>query len=113
MFWRGTRLIFSNGAGRPYESGSLVNRVLHPVLKALGLPMTGWRAFRRSVATALSELREPVRTAQQMLGHSSPQTTLAFYIQSAEESQRRAMRNLERIMFPNVPEFEEGRVLTN
>ena len=106
-------LVFSNGAGKPYESGSLVNRVLHPTLKALGLPMTGWRAFRRSVATALSELREPVRTVQQMLGHSSPQTTLAFYIQSAEESQRRAMGNLERIMFPNVPEFEAGGVLTN
>lgn len=75
--------------------------------------MTGWRAFRRSVATALSELREPVRTAQQMLGHSSPQTTLAFYIQSAEESQRRAVLNLERIMFPNVPGFETGGVLTN
>ena len=106
-------LVFSNGAGGPYESGSLVNRILHPVLKSLGLPMTGWRAFRRSVATALSELREPVRTAQQMLGHSSPQTTLAFYIQSAEESQRRAVLNLERIMFPNVPGFETGGVLTN
>src|SRR5271156_749379 len=94
-------------------SRGLVNRVLHPVLKALGLPMTDGGHSRRSVATALSELREPVRTAQQILGRSSPQTTLAFYIQSAEESERRAMRNLERIMFPNVPEFEASGVLTN
>jgi integrase len=106
-------LVFSNGAGKPYESGSLVNRVLHPTLKALDLPMTGWRAFRSSVATALSELGEPVRTAQQMLGHSSAQTTLAFYIQSAEEYQRRAMTNLERVMFPNVLKFESGGALTN
>ena len=68
-------------------------------------PMAGWRAFRRSVATALSELREPVRTAQQVLGHSSPHTTLAFYTQSIEESQRRAVSKLEEVMFPSVPKL--------
>ena len=69
--------------------------------------------FRRSVATMLSEMREPVRTTQQVLGHSSPHTTLAFYTQSAEESQRNAISKLEAIMFPSVPKFEERRPLTN
>jgi hypothetical protein len=31
------------------------------------------------IATALSELREPVKTAQQVLGHTSPETTLRIY----------------------------------
>jgi integrase len=52
-------------------------------------------------------MREPVRTAQQLLGHSSPHTTLTFYAQSIEESQRNAISKLEEIMFPNVPKFEE------
>jgi integrase len=84
-------LVFPNAVGNPYEPNNLVMRVLHPTLNALGLTKTGWRAFRRSVATALSEMREPVRTAQQTLGHASAQTTLAYYVQTVEESQRRAI----------------------
>jgi integrase len=93
-------LVFPNAVGNPYEPNNLVMRVLHPTLNALGLTKTGWRAFRRSVATALSEMREPVRTAQQILGHASAQTTLAYYVQTVEESQRSAILRLEKIMFP-------------
>jgi integrase len=53
-------LVFPNAVGQPYEAGNLLKRVLYPALAALGLPKTGWRVFRRSVATALSEMREPV-----------------------------------------------------
>jgi integrase len=104
-------LIFPNAKGKPYEPNNLLKRVLHPTLCSLGIPRTGWRTFRRSVATALSEMREPVRTAQQVLGHASAQTTLAYYVQSVEESQRNAITRLERILFPNVPKFEEGSSL--
>jgi len=106
-------LVFPNANGKPYEAANLLRRVLHPVLAKCGLPRTGWRVFRRSVATALSEMREPVRTTQQVLGHSSPQTTLAFYTQSVEDSQRIAISKLERILFPNVPKFGEGPSLIN
>jgi integrase len=98
-------LVFPNAVGQPYEAGNLLKRILYPAFAALGLPKTGWRVFRRSVATALSEMREPVRTTQQVLGHSSPQTTLAFYVQSVEESQREAIGRLEEQMSPNVPKF--------
>jgi len=106
-------LVFPNAVGKPYEPNNLVKRVLHPALSSLGLPKTGWRAFRRTVATALSEMREPVRTAQQVLGHSSAQTTLAYYVQSVEESQRSAITRLEKIMFPSVPKFEKGSSLSH
>ncbi|HLZ91635.1 MAG TPA: hypothetical protein VKQ28_07955 [Candidatus Acidoferrum sp.] len=45
-------------------------------------------------------MREPVRTAQQVLGHASAQTTLAYYIQSVEQSQRSAVTRLEESMMP-------------
>jgi integrase len=102
-------LVFPNARGKPYEPNNLVMRVLHPTLNALGLTKTGWRAFRRSVATALSEMREPVRTAQQILGHASAQTTLAYYVQSVEESQRNAIARLEKIMSPIVPKCSQVR----
>jgi len=41
-------------------------------------------------------------TTQQVLGHSSPQTTLAFYVQSVQESQRETIGRLEKQMFPNL-----------
>jgi integrase len=44
---------------------------------------------------------EPVRTAQQILGHASAQTTFAYYVQSVEELQRSAILRLEKIMFPS------------
>lgn len=106
-------LVFPNADGKPCEAANLLRRLLHPALAQCGLPKTGWRVFRRSVATALSEMREPVRTTQQVLGHSSPHTTLAFYTQSVEESQRNAISRLEQIMFPTVPKSEETLQLTH
>lgn len=50
------------------------------------------------MATVLSEIREPVRTAQQVLGHSSPHTMLVFYTQAVEDLQRNAISRLERIL---------------
>jgi len=99
-------LVFPNAVGKPYEPNNLVQRVLRPAMRSLGLPETGWRGFRRAVATALGELREPVKTAQQVLGHSSPETTLGIYAQFVEESERRTMLKLEELMFPNIPTFD-------
>jgi integrase len=100
-------------AGKPYDAGNPARRILSPVLKTLGLPNAGWRAFRRSVATALSELHEPVRTAQQVLGHSSPTTTLVFYTQTEEKSQRHALSKLEELLFPTVPKSSNPEELIN
>jgi|ERR1700674_863437 integrase len=95
-------LVFPNAVGQPYDAGNLLKRILYSAFAALGLLKPRWRVFRRSVAAALSEVREPVRTTQQALGHSSPQATLAFYVQSGEESQREAIGRLEEPMFPNL-----------
>ena len=105
--------VFPNDAGNPCEHGTPLHRVLHPVLATLGLRKTGWRASRRSVAIALSEMKEPVRTAQQVLGHSSPDTMLAFDVKSVEESQRQAINESENAMFPNVPKSKEGSSLNS
>jgi integrase len=105
-------LVFCDAAGKPYDAGNLARRILSPVLKTLGLPNAGWRTFRRSVATALSELHELVRTAQQVLGHSSPTTTLAFYTQTEEKSQRDALSKLEEL-FPTVPQSSNPEELIN
>ena len=64
--------------------------------------------YDRLVTGLKPDMRKPVRIAQQVPGHSSPLTTLAFYTQSVENSHRSAVSSLEEIMFPNL-----GRVPAN
>src|ERR1700683_3404489 len=57
----------------------------------LGLPVVGWHSFRHTHATLLGEVGEPLRTAQAILGHSDPKTTLNVYTHAIPESQKRAV----------------------
>src|SRR5881394_2938977 len=60
-------------------------------------PVGGFFAGRWQLLS--SEMREPVSTAQQVLGHSSPNTTLTF-TQSVADSGNGPQSKLERILFP-------------
>jgi len=77
---------------------------------------SGWAAVRRLERIRGEEERADQRD-QEARGASGgnrsplPQTTLAYYVQSVEESQRSAITRLEKIMFPTVPKFEDGSLL--
>ncbi|PYU60925.1 MAG: hypothetical protein DMG56_14590 [Acidobacteria bacterium] len=76
----------------------------------------GGRFLYTSMDSALRRRRADQRD-QEARGASGgnrsplPQTTLAYYVQSVEESQRSAITRLEKIMFPTVPKFEDGSLL--
>ena len=44
---------------------------------------------------------------QEQLGHKDAQTTLNVYIHNFPESRRRAVNNLESVLFPSVPKSGE------
>ena len=77
---------------------------------------SGWAAVRRLERIRGEEERADQRD-QEARGASGgnrsplPQTTLAYYVQSVEESQRSAITRLEKMMFPTVPKFEDGSLL--
>lgn len=48
------------------------------------------------VATLLSDVGEPLRTAQAQLGHASLSATAEIYVQAVPASQRAAIEKLER-----------------
>ncbi|HEY3627870.1 MAG TPA: tyrosine-type recombinase/integrase [Terracidiphilus sp.] len=50
----------------------------------------GWHTFRRSFATLLYSSEQDVKTAQELMRHSSPVMTLGVYAQAITSSKRAA-----------------------
>ena len=55
----------------------------------------------------LTDLGVPVKIAHKQLGHATVETTLNIYTHAIPETHRRAVEDLERVLFPNVPKFGE------
>jgi len=103
-------LVFSTRRGTPIRPDNVLKRVIHPACERLKIPRVGWHAFRHTHATLLSELGEPVKVAQAILGHADIQTTLGTYTHSVPESERRAEERLaELVLDPNGPKFEKAQ----
>ncbi|MCI0724359.1 MAG: site-specific integrase [Acidobacteria bacterium] len=106
-------LVFATRKQTPLNPRNLLNRVLRPACKELGLPAVSWHSFRHTHATLLGEVGESLKTAQAILGHSDLETTLNIYTHAIPDSQRRAVEKVAAILFPNVPksavQAETGR----
>jgi integrase len=100
-----TSYLFAGSSGKPLNPVSMCQRVLQPALAALGLPKVSWHCFRRTLATWLSEQGTQIKTTQELLGHSSVNTTLEYYVQSLTESRRQAIEQVGHLMDPNGPQF--------
>ena len=97
-------LVFPSRRGTPIRPDNVLERVIHPVCDRLGRLRVGWHVFRHTHATLLSELGEPVKVAQAILGHADIETTLSVYTHSVPESERRAEEKLaELVLDPNGP----------
>jgi integrase len=95
--------VFGGSEGKPLNAVSMCQRVLQPALSALGLPRVSWHCFRRTLATWLSEQGTQIKTTQELLGHSSVNTTLEYYVQSLTESRKQAIEMIGRLMDPIGP----------
>lgn len=91
-------LVFATKRGTPYSYKNLHRRVLSPACEAAGILPIGWRAFRHTHATLLSELGESAKTTQAQLRHSSVQTTLGVYTHAVPETQRVAVERLQHLL---------------
>jgi integrase len=72
---RTTGFLFQNSAGKPLAQSNVLRRNLHPVLKALGVPKSGFHSFRRFRATHLSESRVPESLRKFWMGLSETNQT--------------------------------------
>lgn len=110
---RPDHLVFCDEKGQPLNPQRILDEVVYPACDRLGLPRVGWHVFRHTHATLLGDLGESIKTTQALLGHSDLGTTLSVYTHAVPESQRRAVAKLDRVLFPNVPNFAAVSELTH
>jgi integrase len=99
-------LLFPNRDGsRPRKRESIVEYVLKPILRKLGIPEKdcGLHAFRHGLATELAEASVPITVLQQQLRHADVKTTLRVYAHAIPESQRVAMERAALSIGTEVP----------
>src|SRR5262249_26467855 len=105
-------LVFANRGCGPYRESNLLERVIQPAAKAVGLGRVTWHQLRHVHASLLHDLGVRPKVAQKQLGHATIETTLNVYTHVVQDTHRKAIENLERVLFPNVPKLvgqEEGR----
>jgi integrase len=99
--------LFEGGSSKPLDPRNLAKRQLHPVLDRLGIPRFSWHRLRKLHSTYLGDMSVSPRIMQAQLGHADAALTLNIYTQIIPESQRKAIENLEALLFRNVPREKE------
>ena len=101
-------LVFGNRQCEPFRESKVLTRVLQPAAVEAGLGRVTWHQFRHIHSSLMSDLKVPVKIAQEQLGHASIQTTLNIYTHVVDASHRAAIEQLERQLFPTVPKSQEA-----
>ncbi len=70
---RTSGLVFRTRKGTPLRHSYVIRKVLHPVLKRLGIPRCGLHAFRHGRVSYLVENNTPMETIRAWIGHGSDQ----------------------------------------
>lgn len=73
----------------------LAQRVVRPVVQAIGLEWYGWHGFRRDIASNLYELGANEKIVQRILRHAKPHVTKDRYIKAFDSAVLAAMKSLE------------------
>ena len=92
-------LVFATREGLPLDRRNLLRKHVKPAARKLGLPNVTWHLLRHCYATMLDSLGTPVGTMQSLLGHSAPEITREVYLHAIPEEQRRAVCNVEKLIF--------------
>jgi integrase len=93
------------GGTQPYWPNTFLKRYVQPAAQRLGIgKRVGWHTFRRSFATLLYANENDVKTAQELMRHSTPIVTLGVYAQAVTEAKRLAQERLASLIM-QVPEL--------
>jgi len=98
--------VFANRWGRPVHAAHFVQRRLHPVLDALGIPRCGLHAFRHTHCSLLVDSGAPAKVVQEQMRHTDVRTTLGIYAHAAVGAQRMAVEKVAAMLAPNGPKEE-------
>jgi integrase len=82
--------VFANKAGRPRGQQDILHRHLRPAALRAGIGKIGWHTFRHSYSTMLRGAGTDIKVQQELLRHSTIQSTLNTYTQAISQQKRSA-----------------------
>jgi integrase len=80
--------VFANKGGRPRGQQNILQRHLRPAALRAGIGKIGWHTFRHSFSTILRGAGADIKVQQELLRHSTIQSTLNTYTQAISEQKR-------------------------
>jgi integrase len=81
---------FANRAGQPRGQQNILQRHLRPAALRAGIGKVGWHTFRHSYSTMLRAAGADIKVQQELLRHSTIQSTMNIYTQAVSEHKRAA-----------------------
>jgi integrase len=91
--------VFGNRFGRPRSQQDILRRHLKPAAARAGLGKIGWHTFRHSYSTLLRGLGADIKVQQELLRHSTVQSTMNVYTQAISEQKRIANSTVVGLLF--------------
>src|SRR5437899_335749 len=91
-------------------SGNLLNRVLHPILRRLGIPQGGMHGFRHGRVSFLVEHGAPVEVIKAWIGHGSD-AMIRRYTHLRPQYRSRVLASMPAVFAPLPPDFHRGKVV--
>jgi integrase len=91
--------VFANKGGRPRGQQNILQRHLRPAALRAGIGKIGWHTFRHSYSTMLRGAGADIKVQQELLRHSTIQSTLNTYTQAISEQKRTANTIVVGILF--------------
>jgi len=82
--------VFANNDGRPQGQQNILQRHLRPAALRAGIGKIGWHTFPHSYSTMLRGAGADIKVRQELLRHSTIQSTLNTYTQAISEQKRAA-----------------------
>jgi integrase len=82
--------VFANKFGRTRGQQDILHRHVRPAALRAGIGKIGWHTFRHSYSTMLRGVGTDIKVQQELLRHSTIQSTLNTYTQAISEQKRAA-----------------------
>ena len=86
--------VFANRVGKPRAQGHILRRYLKPAAVRGGIGKIGWHTFRHSYSKMLRAAEVDIKVQQELLRHSTIQSTMNIYTQAVGERKRAANRRI-------------------
>ena len=89
--------VFPNTHGTgPFRADNLLERVIRPTAKNLGISRVTWHLLRHWHSTVLHDEGVPIKVAQERLGHSRAETTMKHYVHLSQHADVEAANAVSR-----------------